>query len=207
MKKKDYLILLLGIVLIAILFYKYSAFEYALILALLGVLIFIALIFFLLMIGEAIKSKKTNIDELYIYSCCFINDDVNFSKIYKIISRKVSNNSFKMKAIEFINYLKDKEILIKLRGSESLNNICERINFLLEKNNLDLEIKSTDIGMKDDNKNFIHNMNVITKKIREKGYELVQIYPASMYKKKEVYYFVIVSIDRLIDLGELGFLG
>lgn len=209
MKKKDYLILLLGIVLIAILFYKYSAFEYALILAIFGILVFIALVFFFLMIKEEMKLKKYRVGAIYIFSCCFINDDVNFSKLFKIISRKISNDSFKMTALEFINYLKEKNLLIKLTGNEELEKISEKINFLLEKNDIDLEINSSDVK-KLDNKftdNFIHDLNIITKMIREKGYELVQIYPASMYKKKENYYFVIVSMNRLLDLGEVGFLG
>lgn len=209
MKKKDYFIFILGIIVITLIFYKFREFEYALVLAILGVLVFIALVFFFLMIKEEMKLKKYGVGAIYIFSCCFINDDVNFSKLFKIISRKISNDSFKMTALEFINYLKEKNLLIKLTGNEELEKISEKINFLLEKNDIDLEINSSDVK-KLDNKftdNFIHDLNIITKMIREKGYELVQIYPASMYKKKEDYYFVIVSMNRLLDLGEVGFLG
>lgn len=209
MKKKDYFILILGIIVITLIFYKFREFEYALVLAILGILVFIALVFFFLMIKEEMKLKKYGVGAIYIFSCCFINDDVNFSKLFKIISRKISNDSFKMSALEFINYLKEKNLLIKLTGNEELEKISEKINFLLEKNDIDLEINSSDVK-KLDNKftdNFIHDLNIITKMIREKGYELVQIYPASMYKKKENYYFVIVSMNRLLDLGEVGFLG
>lgn len=217
MKKKDYFIFILGIIVITLIYYKFREFEYALVLAILGILVFIALVFFFLMIKEEMKLKKYGVGAIYIFSCCFINDDVNFSKLFKIISRKISNDSFKMSAIGFINYLKEKELLIKLTGNEELEKINQKINFLLEKNDIDLEINSsdvkkldnkfTDIRRKDKFPTFIHDLNIITKMIREKGYELVQIYPASMYKKKENYYFVIVSMDRLLDLGEVGFLG
>lgn len=217
MKKKDYFIFILGIIVITLIFYKFREFEYALVLAILGILVFIALVFFFLMIKEEMKLKKYGVGAIYIFSCCFINDDVNFFKLFKIISRKISNDSFKMSAIGFINYLKEKELLIKLTGNEELEKISEKINFLLEKNDVDLEIESsdikkldnifTDIRRKDKFPTFIHDLNIITKMIREKGYELVQIYPASMFKKKESFYFVIVSMDRLLDLGEVGFLG
>lgn len=220
MKKKDYFIILLGIVVITLVFYGFREFEYTLVLVILGILVILFVIFFFLMLREKMKLNNYKIYNTYntnVFSCCYINDDVDFSKIFKIITKKVSKDSFKMKADEFIKYMEDKNLLIKLNGSEEFEYISEKINFLLEKYDVDLKIEYSDIKKSDKyftdiRRNsrfsvFICNLNVITKRIRETGYELVQIYPASMYKKKEKYYFVLVPTGRLLDLGEIGFLG
>lgn len=202
MQRKDYLILLFGILIIAMSFYKFRKFEYAFILAIIGILVFILIFFFFLMLKEKLQLKKDKNTSVYIFSCCFINDDVNFSRLYRIISKKVIRNLFKT-AEEFIKYLKEKNILIKFNGKETIEKINKEINFLLKENNIDLEIEDDSFGDLD----FISYLNLITKRIREKEYELVQIYPASMYNKKTYYYFVLVPLDRLLDLGEIGFLG
>lgn len=220
MKKKDYFILLVGILFITLVFYKYRELEYALVFSIFSSLLLIALIFFLLMVKESINLKRHGVGAIYIFNCCFINDEVNFLRLFKVITENhqyIKSDSFKMKADEFINYLKEKELLVELDEKDKIEETLEKVNFLLKKEKIELKVDSVDVERMDNEFTkvrrkenyppFIHDLNVMTTMIREKGYELVQIYPASMYRKKTKYYFIILPIERLLDLGEIGFLG
>lgn len=217
MKKKDFLILLVGIFLIVLLFYRFQKIEYIFFLIILILLGIIALFFLMLFFKRKISLKKESTKITYIFSCCFVNDDVNFSKLCQLIMRKIPNESFKMTALNFINYLEDKNKLISFTGKESLEELIKKVNFLVHNCDLEFELSLEEFQKQAASfmrieklsriEDFLQNLNVIAVMIRKKNYELMQIYPASMYKKNTQYYFAILPIDKLLEVGEIGFLG
>lgn len=155
---------------------------------------------------------NNNFSDLRIYSCCYINDEVNFYKMYNLIFSNNCNKNFSgMKARDFIKYIKNEELLIEVPLGFFLNDTIRLFNKLFEHVNIELVLTK---DMFDDLKSLYSNLNdnlssylnIITLIVRRYNYELVQIYPIDMNVKKMKYYFIVVGIDKLLELNEVGYM-
>jgi len=219
MKKKDYLIMFVGIALITVIFYGHDDLQIAIAIGITAILGFIFLIFLGIAVKEKIRMKKYGSGAIYIFSALYVNDDLDFLKLGRIILDKFDDidRLDQVSSLEFLDYLIEKKIMVKMTYQSSLDDIIKNINQLLKRENVDLKIKKSDITTLDNEyvmkrredqfPTFIHDLNIMTTMIREKGYELIQICPLIKNRKKDDYYFVLLPIGKLLDLGQIGILG
>lgn len=148
-----------------------------------------------------------------IFSCCYINDDVNFSKMYNLIYNRKCNIDFsKMTSLDFIKYLNDKNFLIEISTKASLSDIISKLKLIILAIGIDLyldEMKvlsEKELIFDHDTVDFIAYLDIISRIIRNEGFELVQIFPVEMNLNKIKYYLTIVEIEKLLDLNEIGYM-
>ncbi len=147
--------------------------------------------------------------ELHIYSCCYINDGIDFKKLFKLLNISDNfNNEMDIKKI--LSILLKNKVLVEIKMKDRLELIIDKINLLLKSSSIDIEldIENNFIAkhLQEKNSMLIYNLNVICKYIRNLGYELVQLFPI-VKKKTSKLYFVIIPIDKLLDLAEIGYMG
>lgn len=76
-----------------------------------------------------------------IFSCCYINDDVNFSKMYNLTYNGKCNIDFsKMTSLDFIKYLKDKNFLIEISTKASLSDIISKLKLIILAIDIDIDL-------------------------------------------------------------------
>lgn len=218
MNRIDYLVLTMGLILIIFIFALFSGINIFITMGIVLLIIFLLILSsMILMVYTKQRKLKKIKNEIYIFSSCYINDDVNFSKLMKKID---DENNFKLEdsnCSKFIKLLLDNNLLVKLDTSIEIEELLEKINSLLTTYKIDLNITLEDV-INDDTETikyrrnklgntFIYDLNKITKIIRKSGYELVQLCPVNMKSRKFKFYMMIVPITSLLDLNEIGFMG
>lgn len=218
MNKISYLVLMIGLILIVFIFSLFSGINIFTIIGIILVIVFLLILSSMILVAYTRERKFKKIkNEVSIYSYCYINDEVNFSRLMNIIDEE---KDFKLEGYDcckFIKLLLDNKLVIKLDSSMDIREVIEKINELLLEYKIDLNIDLDVIIEKDtesikyrrENKleTFIYDLNIITSMIRKVGYELVQLYPVKMKPNKIKYYMMIVPITSLLDLNEIGYMG
>ena len=96
--------------------------------------------------------------------------------------------------------------MIDIKNRESKKVLFQKFDNLLKNlniKNFNLDLKSISNVEKD---TITYNLNLFSKYIRKLGYELVKIEPISI-KKKSNLYFIVLPIEKLLDLAEIGYMG
>ncbi len=148
------------------------------------------------------KRKK----ELFIYSCCYINDNIEFKKFFKLLNINDDFKNYKIDCNKFISILLKNNFMIDIKNRESKKVLFQKFDNLLKNlniKNFNLDLKSISNVEKD---TITYNLNLFSKYIRKLGYELVKIEPISI-KKKSNLYFIVLPIEKLLDLAEIGYMG
>ncbi len=148
------------------------------------------------------KRKK----ELFIYSCCYINDNIEFKKFFKLLNINDDFKNYKIDCNKFISILLKNNFMIDIKNWESKKVLFQKFDNLLKNlniKNFNLDLKSISNVEKD---TITYNLNLFSKYIRKLGYELVKIEPISI-KKKSNLYFIVLPIEKLLDLAEIGYMG
>ena len=147
------------------------------------------------------KRKK----EIYIYSCCYINDNIEFKKFFKLLNINDDFKNYKIDCNKFISILLKNNFMIDIKNRESKKVLFQKFDNLLKNlniKNFNLDLKSTNVEKDSIN----YNLNLFSKYIRKLGYELVKIEPINI-KKKSNLYFIVLPIEKLLDLAEIGYMG
>lgn len=148
------------------------------------------------------KRKK----ELFIYSCCYINDNIEFKKFFKLLNINDDFKNYKFDCNKFISILLKNNFMIDIKNRESKKVLFQKFDNLLKNlniKNFNLDLKSISNVEKD---TITYNLNLFSKYIRKLGYELVKIEPINI-KKKSNLYFIVLPIEKLLDLAEIGYMG
>lgn len=148
------------------------------------------------------KRKK----ELFIYSCCYINDNIEFKKFFKLLNINDDFKNYKIDCNKFISILLKNNFMIDIKNRESKKVLFQKFDNLLKNlniKNFNLDLKSISNVEKD---SITYNLNLFSKYIRKVGYELVKIEPINI-KKKSNLYFIVLPIEKLLDLAEIGYMG
>lgn len=148
------------------------------------------------------KRKK----EIYIYSCCYINDNIEFKKFFKLLNINGDFKNYKIDCNKFISILLKNNLMIDIKNRESKKVLFQKFDNLLKNlniKNFNLDLKSSSNVEKD---SITYNLNLFSKYIRKVGYELVKIEPINI-KKKSNLYFIVLPIEKLLDLAEIGYMG
>lgn len=148
------------------------------------------------------KRKK----ELFIYSCCYINDNIEFKKFFKLLNINDDFKNYKIDCNKFISILLKNNFMIDIKNRESKKGLFQKFDNLLKNlniKNFNLDLKSISNVEKD---TITYNLNLFSKYIRKLGYELVKIEPINI-KKKSNLYFIVLPIEKLLDLAEIGYMG
>ncbi len=148
------------------------------------------------------KRKK----ELFIYSCCYINDNIEFKKFFKLLNINDDFKNYKIDCNKFISILLKNNLMIDIKNRESKKVLFQKFDNLLKNlniKNFNLDLKSISNVEKD---TITYNLNLFSKYIRKLGYELVKIEPINI-KKKSNLYFIVLPIEKLLDLAEIGYMG
>ncbi|MCI8569300.1 MAG: hypothetical protein HFJ11_04920 [Bacilli bacterium] len=148
------------------------------------------------------KRKK----ELFIYSCCYINDNIEFKKFFKLLNINDDFKNYKIDCNKFISILLKNNFMIDIKNRESKKVLFQKFDNLLKNlniKNFNLDLKSISNVEKD---TITYNLNLFSKYIRKLGYELVKIEPINI-KKKSNLYFIVLPIEKLLDLAEIGYMG
>lgn len=148
------------------------------------------------------KRKK----ELFIYSCCYINDNIEFKKFFKLLNINDDFKNYKIDCNKFISILLKNNLMIDIKNRESKKVLFQKFDNLLKNlniKNFNLDLKIISNVEKD---TITYNLNLFSKYIRKLGYELVKIEPINI-KKKSNLYFIVLPIEKLLDLAEIGYMG
>ena len=148
------------------------------------------------------KRKK----ELFIYSCCYINDNIEFKKFFKLLNINDDFKNYKIDCNKFISILLKNNLMIDIKNRESKKVLFQKFDNLLKNlniKNFNLDLKSISNVEKD---TITYNLNLFSKYIRKLGYELIKIEPINI-KKKSNLYFIVLPIEKLLDLAEIGYMG
>lgn len=147
------------------------------------------------------KRKK----EIYIYSCCYINDNIEFKKFFKLLNINDDFKNYKIDCNKFISILLKNNLMIDIKNRESKKVLFQKFDNLLKNlniKNFNLDLKITNVEKDSIN----YNLNLCSKYIRKLGYELVKIEPINI-KNKSNLYFIVLPIEKLLDLAEIGYMG
>ena len=126
------------------------------------------------------KRKK----ELFIYSCCYINDNIEFKKFFKLLNINDDFKNYKIDCNKFISILLKNNFMIDIKNRESKKVLFQKFDNLLKNlniKNFNLDLKSISNVEKD---TITYNLNLFSKYIRKLGYELVKIEPINIKKSR-----------------------
>lgn len=209
MKRKDYIILLIGILLIVTLFTKYEHIEFLVVFVLCITFLFFSIYLLFLIFKEKNLLKNGDFGTTHVYTCCFINDDINFNKFCKLLSEHyISSSSDVVSLLEELTFY---NVIVKIKKDISIDLLISKINGLLGDFSIDvsdiLKFYSKFISDRRKKKQnvVINDLNFICKLLRSKGLELVQFSPLTNRNSKN-YYFGIIPFEKLIDLNQIGLL-
>ena len=105
------------------------------------------------------KRKK----ELFIYSCCYINDNIEFKKFFKLLNINDDFKNYKIDCNKFISILLKNNFMIDIKNRESKKVLFQKFDNLLKNlniKNFNLDLKSISNVEKD---TITYNLNLFSK--------------------------------------------